>query len=148
MVSTTRPADPTSAVLAAYQQFWRVWLEANDPPNPNDPNLQKVDTGAQLAGAKATISEHLRRGQVVRLPAHSRYRHTATATLAGGTTEASVIDCAIDDSQLLDGTTGRILDGTTETQLIYADMQLLAGRWKVSGIRFMKKWQGVRRCND
>jgi hypothetical protein len=147
--ATSRPAppDPTRSVLAAYQEFWRVWLEANDPPDPNDPDLAKVDTGPQLAGARATIARHRARGEVVRLPPHSAYAHHARVALFASGTRATVIDCAIDDSMLVVAATRQVLDDSIQTQLIDADLVLEAGRWKVASTRFVKTWTGGTRCD-
>ena len=32
----------------AYTDFWHVWLKANNPPDPDDPELAEVATGSQL----------------------------------------------------------------------------------------------------
>jgi hypothetical protein len=143
--ATTTP-DPKAAVLVAYQRFWQVWLAANNPPNPNDPRLAEVDTGAQLAGARASIRNHQLRGEIIRLPHPSRYRHRATVSLLGSRQGAAVIDCALDDAVVLVPATGRVVDARVETQLISADMVLLAGRWKVSALRFVKTWPGATTC--
>jgi hypothetical protein len=145
---TTRAPDPTAAVLAAYQEFWRVWLEANDPPNPNDPNLEKVDTGAQLTHDRAAITRHLTSGEVIRLPAKSKYVHRAAATLLRRAENAVVLDCAIDDAIVSVAETGRVVDASVQTQLISADMVLEGGRWKVVDTRFVHVWPGVVPCGS
>jgi hypothetical protein len=143
--ATTTP-DPKAAVLVAYQRFWQVWLAANNPPNPNDPRLAEVDTGAQLAGARASIRIHQLRGEKVVLPHPSRYAHPATVTVLGHGTAASVFDCSVDDSQLVLSATGRVIDASVQTQLIDADMVIQQGRWKVAATRFERTWPGVTKC--
>ena len=52
---TSEPTSPSTtltdeeAVLAAYQGYWDTWLVANDPPNPDHPDLERYATGAALA---------------------------------------------------------------------------------------------------
>ena len=51
---TSEPTSPSTtltdeeAVLAAYQGYWDTWLAANDPPNPDHPDLERYATGAAL----------------------------------------------------------------------------------------------------
>src|SRR5688500_8790290 len=59
--TTTVPAPTTTvltdeqAVLAAYQGYWDTWLVANDPPDPDHPDLARYATGAALARDKGAI---------------------------------------------------------------------------------------------
>ncbi len=52
--TTTVPTPPPTtltdeeAVLAAYQGYWDTWLAANDPPNPDHPDLAEYATGPAL----------------------------------------------------------------------------------------------------
>jgi hypothetical protein len=141
--STTRP-DPTAAVLAAYQRFWQVWLEANNPPNPNDPALAEVDTGAQLARDRAAIAENLRQGIEFRQaqPSHARHRPVILSIAA----HAVIQDCAIDDGVVVDRATGNVVNADVVTYLWRATLTRQGGLWKVSDYTREGRWTGATDC--
>jgi len=143
--STSAPADPAKAVLAAYLRFWQLWLEDNDPPNPDDPRLAVVETGDQLTGTRSAIRNNLRNGLVIKLPAHSVSRDDATVELTAPDM-AVVTDCSIDDSMEVVVKTGQVINGTVQTILIKSDMALVGGAWKVSYSRFVHTWEGQVAC--
>ncbi len=96
--STTAP-DPKTAVLAAYQRFWQVWLAANNPPNPNDPRLAEVDTGAQLVGcAVRSCGAPGSKARSFEAPASRVATDISDWQLLGQQRPPSIIDCAIDDA--------------------------------------------------
>ncbi len=70
--ASTAAPDPTSEVLAAYQEFWRVWLEANDPPNPDDPNLEKVRYRCTTRRRSMSDRSATRGDEAIRLPCQPR----------------------------------------------------------------------------
>lgn len=144
--SPSTAPDDNAAVLAAYQQFWQVWLRANNPPNPDYPDLVTVDEGSQLVGARQTISEHRAKDEVIMLPPDSHYTHQATATLDPHRSTATIVDCAIDDSLLKVIATGEVVNGDTTTQLIQAQMHLTDKRWKVTSLKFVQEWPGEAQC--
>jgi hypothetical protein len=146
-LATTGGSDPATAALAAYQRFWKVWVAANDPPNPDDPEIADVETGHQLTGTIQAIQDKRALGEVVRLPPHSRYRHNATVQIASNGTVAAVSDCAVDDSILSNAATGQIIDNQIETQMIAATMTLTPQGWKVLDTRYLKTWPGVVSCS-
>ena len=143
---TTTASTPAQAVLAANQRLWKVWLEANDPPNPDDPQLSAVAVDPLLSGTRQSIEQHLQRGERVTLPKEPLYRHDATATLNPSNSSAEVQDCATDDSIVEDAATGKVIDGSVETQLIEAQMVLTPSGWRASRTTFVKSWPGVVAC--
>jgi hypothetical protein len=145
VVSTTRPADPTSAVLAAYQQFWRVWLEANDPPNPNDPNLEKVAADGELETIRSAIADKVIHGTLTTLPNGSRYHHQAIVTALVGP-QATVRDCHIDDSQIVRAADKQVVNGDVVTELLTSHLERSQSQWRVVSVREEREWKGVRRC--
>jgi len=139
-------SDDRAAVLAAYQRFWQVWLRANDPPNPSDPAIAEVETGAQLAGTLLAIERDRDRGERIRLPAKSQYHHTASATIDRSGMQAMVSDCAVDDSIVIQSSTGRVVDNSIETQRITATMIRIGRWWKVSSSQIVRSWPGISAC--
>jgi hypothetical protein len=143
--STTTTTDATSAVLAAYQQFWRVWLEANDPPNPNDPNLEKVATGSQLRLERQQIARNRDQGVRFKKAKPSRADHRL-AVLRLSRSDAVVQDCSLDDGVVRDATTGRVVNANVVTYLWNARLKQEGGRWKVDVNTRLGMWPGVSDC--
>ena len=76
------------AVLAAYQGYWDTWLAANDPPNPDHPDLERYATGAALAKVQESIASHRSVGQVIRLPSE---RNSVTSRVVASLDEIAAI---------------------------------------------------------
>jgi hypothetical protein len=143
-IATTTPDDNT-AILAAYQEFWQVWLRANNPPNPDYPDLVNVATGQELITVRQAISQDLGNGNYTRLPANASYRHDASivSNLDG---HALVTDCAVDDSEIRNRDSDQIVNGAAITQLLQSDLAQTAGRWRVSNVQKEQQWSGIRSC--
>ncbi len=139
------PPDPTRAVLAAYQEFWRVWLEANDPPDPNDPDLARVSTGGQLALSRREIERNRSSDVVFRLASPSRADHKPVMLEMTAST-ATIRDCSLDDGVVVDRTTGKVLNADVVTYLWKVTLIRQGGRWKVEDNTRVGKWQGESDC--
>ncbi|HEY6532016.1 MAG TPA: hypothetical protein VIY72_06915, partial [Acidimicrobiales bacterium] len=152
--ATTEPATTTTtapteeeAILAAYQGYWDTWLKANDPPDPDHPDLVNYATGAALENARLAIANHQRLGQVIRLPADSQISSLAEVDSLE-VSVATVSDCATDDSKLLDAATGIVLDGEEATFRFEASMHLEDGEWRVATVESIEKWEGIVECAE
>jgi len=141
------PTTPTEeqAVLAAYQGYWDTWLAANDPPNPDHPDLERYSTGVALARDREAIARHRSIQQVVRLPDRSRWGHSPSLLSVAGDV-ASLDDCAIDDSLLVDAPSGRVLNDGVGTFRLRASLRRLAASWHVEVVEVIEKWNGVAGC--
>ena len=146
--SVTAPpttADPKSEVLAAYQRFWQVWLEANDPPNPNDPRLAEVATGGELAMMRQSIQVKLDRGLFSRKPRHSVYRHD-TKIRSLTKSDAVVSDCAVDDLEVVRQSDGAVVNAEVATETIVGYLVLQRDAWSVRDINIAAQLPGRRPC--
>ncbi len=143
--ATTQPDDSTRAVLAAYQLFWRIWLAANNPPNPNFPGLAQVAVNPELATARASIESKQNAGDFSRLPAKSRYRHDA-AVRSLQLESAIVDDCAVDDIEVVHALDDSVVNNAVETQQIVGYLFRVDGTWRVSNIDIAKRWSGASKC--
>ncbi len=144
----TTPAtdDVEQQVLDAYQEFWRVWLRANNPPNPDDPDLARVATGAELTTIRQAIRRSAEQGTFTRLPPGSHYRHTPTVTSMDGPV-AIVSDCSFDDAEIVDTSTGRVLNGAIAIHRIDARLRLVGSAWRVEQVAITNRSDaGVEPC--
>lgn len=133
--SPTLPPDPQAATKAAviaaytksYQALIAVGKEASS--NPNDPRLTENTTGAALLEVQRALADNKSKGLV----------YTGDAVLhpsviALGPDTATVVDCAFDQTALIETRTGRtIIDaGPPGGSAATAKLRLEGGVWKVS----------------
>ena len=122
-----------------------TWLAANDPPNPDHPGLEKYYTGAARDRAQVSIAEHLALG--VRL-AFGEVRgigiDAAVAEIEALTAE--VRDCSVDDGLVVAIADGTILNNKVVTNWSVASLVIEDGRWRVSDVVVLERWEGVARC--
>ena len=91
---TSEPTSPSTtltdeeAVLAAYQGYWDTWLVANDPPNPDHPDLERYYTGGPLDRARREIIADRRISRAGDPTAHEResIEHRSRVDVSTGTT--------------------------------------------------------------
>jgi hypothetical protein len=145
--TTTTTAAPTEeeAILAAYQGYWDTWLAANDPPNPDHPDLAKYATGAALENERASIAENLKAGIAFRLRRDAINQHEASAGRVANH-RVAVRDCAIDDGLIVDSATGTVLDDEVFTRLYVADLVEANGEWRVEKLEWESESPGVTAC--
>jgi hypothetical protein len=149
--TTSEPSSPPTtltdeqAVLAAYQGYWDTWLVANDPPNPDHPDLGRYATGAALAKVRESIANHRSVGQVLRLPVNSISEHRSRVVALDGRT-AVLSDCSIDDGLVLAYGSGTVLNDAVGTWLIRATLEWSGGAWLVKEVAVEGTWEGVAGC--
>jgi hypothetical protein len=143
--SAPPPISEEEAILAAYQGYWDTWLAANDPPNPDHPDLERYFTGPSLTRAKEKIADRLALGMATRLPTNSQYRHDAVVVeiLAG---KAFLEDCAVDDAQIVMRTDGTVLNDAVSTTLGRVELHKIGVEWKVYDLQKLEQWDGVAGC--
>lgn len=133
---TPRPSPSvTSAleaqVLAAYRDFWDVYIVASDPMNPEHPRLGEVATGEQLKTLGSTLLAAKAGGEVFR----------GSIDLAPRVVDleedrAVVRDCYDDHILAYDAKTGELKDTDNPLRrLVTAELLLESGRWKVASIK-------------
>lgn len=143
--TSTTTVTEEDAVLAAYQGYWDTWLAANDPPNPDHPDLERFYTAASLERARAAISTNRLVGQVIRLPERSIYRHD-TRPVEVGDEHALLSDCSVDDAVVIDRVSGRTLNDQVVTELLEASLVKDGEVWKVEDVRRLHEWDGAVVC--
>ncbi|MCB1262480.1 MAG: hypothetical protein KDB33_19120, partial [Acidimicrobiales bacterium] len=139
---TTAMADEEAAVLEAVDGYWRTWLAANDPPDPDHPDLEKYATGAALEQARSETSRKAAEGLATRIPSDSAYGHSLSDPSINGT-QSSVTDCAVDDLLQVNTATGVVLNDAVVTELLTINLTKDADQWRVESIDRIQQWQGV-----
>ena len=143
--ATTAPSEE-AAVLAAYQGYWDTWLAANDPPDPEHPDIERYYTGAALERAVGAIRDRRDLGRALSLPEGSRYGHVVEVTAL--TDSAAVVrDCAVDDGWVVDRASGRVLNDSVVTEQLEGHLTQTPVGWKVARVQVLRQWQGVSSCS-
>ena len=144
-VGSTAPAtslDARGAAKAAvidaykrsYQGYIAVGKEAS--PNPNDPRLIQYSTGTALLAKQKALADNKGKGLILSGEAEL---HPTVIELAADT--ATVVDCAIDRTALVDSRTGSIAvgAGNGEGGAVTAKLTFEGGAWKVSSFKDEKR---------
>jgi hypothetical protein len=145
ITTSTAALSPEDEVLAAVDGYWRTYFEANDPPDPNHPGFDRYFTGEAKAKSVGNASERRSAGLVVRLPPSTASR-SESEVVSIDPQVAVVRNCVVDDSQLLDATTARVLNGSVVTSLLTLNLEHVDGTWKVASNFEEQRWDGVAGC--
>ena len=129
-------ATPEQDVAATYEAFWERREHALKFPDPDDPGLAEVASGAALDELTDTVT-HLeqvgQQGQFGALDSH----HVYDVQIAGDTT-ATVSDCALSDARITVIATGEVVrtDPPEGAPFIYTATLLRSddGRWRVDDL--------------
>ena len=145
--TTTAPPTPEEEVLVAYLNYWKAVDAAFDPSEaePDLPALRQYATGEALAGITASARTSLEQNRARRIPENGRYVHRAEVLAVDGET-ATVRDCTIDDTVIIDTITGAVLDDAVSTRLYISTMVREAGQWKLAQQNREMGWEGEAGC--
>jgi len=148
--STSPPisaADPAhQEIIDAYIAYWDARFAANSGvPNPQDPALARYATGRQLEAVTAETQTNLDAGRALRRsPNPANVRRVTVASVAG---DAAVVqECFVDDGQVIERATGRVLNDAVATHNVQADLLRVDGQWRVSAATLIQRWEGVAGC--
>lgn len=149
--STTSASTPNGQsteeeIVARYIAYWDARFAANSgTPNPDDPALRDLATGAQLDAVIAETRANLENGLAFRPAANpSDIQRVDVIQLEGD--HAVVQECVVTDGVIYRRDTGEIVDGDVYTQNIRGELQRVDGVWRVSAARLVQQWEGVAGC--
>jgi hypothetical protein len=152
--SSTSP-DPTSpttdheaiklAARDAYVEFWNVWTEANNPPDPSYRRLSDFYTGVQLEGARMGIERNRSQGLLV-VDDIDRPENHSIVFMQVEPAKVVFDDCSVDNGRTVSATTGRTVDDKVMTYLRRVQMTFEDDRWKVESAKEVNTWPGATDC--
>jgi hypothetical protein len=128
--TTTSTNAQASAVLAAYRAEQAAFAQAVQQADPTLPALAQTMTGAQLDSVRRSLVADQTNGIVGR---GSVQLHPKVASISG--TQALVLDCAFDSSELVYAATGKPVPPVTPPQKVAIRSSLTEvtpGVWKVA----------------
>lgn len=144
---STDPGDDEDAeILGRYLAFWEARFEANtEPVNPDDERLADLATGPQLDNVREETRQRAEAGLAFRRPEDSITERRPRIVAVGGD-QATIQDCAINDSVVYRVSTGEVIDDSVVTRSVTATMRLVGDRWRLESAREVQKWEGVAGC--
>lgn len=127
-----------AAVIDAYRKSYQGYIAVGKEvsPNPNDPRLIQYSTGTALLAKQKALADNKAKGLILSGDAEL---HPTVIELA--TDAATVVDCAIDRTGLIDARTGSTVVGAGKGEggAITAKLTLEGGAWKVSSFKDEKR---------
>lgn len=135
-VSSTPTASPSrfrEAYANALEDYLAAYTRADETGNPASPDLDRYSTGAGLAWARKQVTDHVKLG--VAHKGYWQFRHLGAVDVTSSSARVG---------QCMDWSNWPVLNRTTGvsfqrfaawSQLVYADMILQGGQWKVSMIQ-------------
>jgi hypothetical protein len=141
---TTTTQSPEAEVEAAYFAFWDMAVRLAESPDPEDPEI------AQRASGDA-LSDLLDGLQRLRdLNRHSEfgplYEHDVLSVRVDRDS-AVVEDCAVDDSRIVDGTSGAVVDESVVTERLQVTLARADdSMWRVDSSTRSNAWEGAVEC--
>jgi hypothetical protein len=128
-----------TAVIAAYRLAWDVFIDAGNPPDPDDPRLRDALSGRALEATRRQLAAYDLEGVGLR---GSFDPQDPQVTLRRGV-HAEVEDCNVDRAEAFNLETGEVVDAATgQSVATHADLVYTEGRWRVYAFN-----QGARDCS-
>ncbi len=142
LLAPTIPSDPQAtikgAVMDAYRKSYEGFVAVGKErtPDSNDPRLTNYSTGTALIAKQRALADNSSKGQVF---VGDVELHPTVIELGPDT--ATVVDCSIDRTALVDARTGSTVvgPGPNEGVAATAKLQLEGGTWKVSSYKDEKR---------
>jgi hypothetical protein len=144
--TTSTTKSPEAEVESAYLGYWDMLSRLAAAPDPEDQDIAQRASGEALLEVKAGLTSQLSQGQIARTgPA---YGHTVTSVEVADD-RATVRDCAVDDSTIVDKETGETVGGgEAATGLIEAELVHDGDSWKVDAVDVLQTWPGATECEE
>jgi hypothetical protein len=140
--SSTTPS-PEEEVEAAYLAFWEMAVRLAQNPNPDDPEITQRTSGeamGELVDGLTTLRASNRRSEF-----GPQYAHNVLSVEVSGDV-ASLEDCTVDDSRVVDAATGQPVVEGVGTELLTVTMVRRDSRWLVDRFEHVEAWEGAVEC--
>lgn len=150
--TTTTVVAPTgdeAEVRAVIDRYWDAWfIAAGNPPDPANAELNAVLTGDARMRIIGGIERRLGEGTYVRLPEGSVFERSVTSVTFDERGIATVEECVVDDSELIDLASDSVLDAGVATVRLSTTANAVDGEWRITTITTVDKEDGVATCDE
>lgn len=131
-------------VETAYLAFWEMFVRLAEAPDPTDPEITDRASGealGNLVDGLTTLQSSNQRSDFGR-----RYRHDVLMVDLTDDSTAVLEDCAVDDSRVVDVSTGRTVAEGLVTEHLQATLILSGNQWRVDRTSRLNSWNGEVSC--
>jgi hypothetical protein len=144
--TTTAPLSPEEEAKAVYLEFVDVvYSLLTTDPNPDDPILESVATGAVLANTRDSLSTLDAENHLVMRG--DRSTHTVLSASVRGSDSVVLRDCSVGNDTTVDQDDGRVVTGGgLSTRLLEVVVERHEGGWLVAEIATVERFDGEVAC--
>jgi len=147
-IESTDTVSPSDAeqIRAVIDLYWHALVVGMDPPDPDHDLWALVAAGTRLEGLRATAALKRHAGEV------NRYRGephplVTRADLVGVDNGLAIVNlCVFDDTLLVDGETGEILDDELRLGWLQHLLELTPDGWRVIRTLLIERHDTVDQC--
>jgi hypothetical protein len=141
--STSTTVSPEAEVEAAYLAYWDMAEQLSAAPDPANSEISKRAVDPVRETLTETLSSYQAEGQLV----HSGpdYGHEVSEVVVDGDS-ATLLDCALDDSALIDEESGETIRQEVVTTSLQAVLVLQDDRWLLKELNALGSWEGAVPC--
>lgn len=143
LAETTTTLSPEAEVEAAVGAFYAMFERLVQAPSSTDPEIAQTTTGASRQTIEETFDQYAALGQAGQ-PGPNMGARVLDISVAGNTATAQV--CAVDDSVLVETTSGRVINDNVVTRHTEMRLERVDGAWLVAEVWFPSSWDGVTDC--
>jgi hypothetical protein len=143
--TSTAMADDRVAVEAAYRSAVAVFEAALTDPSAGSGRLEAWWADPALSAARSQVNTWAGFGQALRYPEGSRRSLDVLSVSVAGDS-ATVTACFVDDGQVIDASTGRVLNDKVATVVESAVLHQAHGGWVLTERAQLDRSEGEQAC--
>jgi len=154
--ATAAPTTTTTAAIsgdeaevrATIDRYWAAWFAATaNPPDPDNAELNAVLIGEAKMRIIGGVERWRDNGEFVRVPEGSAYERSVTSVYFDEDGTATVRECVVDDSELVSGKSGEIVDSELATLKLVTTLRKYDEGWKITSSNAEETIEGVAACD-
>ena len=145
--TTPAPVGDEAEVRATIDRYWEAWFAATgNPPDPTNAELNAVLSGEALLRIVGGIEQWQRDGKYVQLPPETQFSREVVLVEFDSSGVATVRECVIDDTELVDATTGEVSGSGTSSTTFVKTLNRIEGTWRITTSIATGKVEGGSGC--
>ena len=154
--ATAAPTTTTTAAIsgdeaevrATIDRYWAAWFAATaNPPDPDNAELNAVLIGEAKMRIIGGVQRRLNDGRFVRLPKNTEFSRTTMSIAFDQDGVADVEECVVDDTELVDMSTGEIVEGSLATTRLRLTLKEYPEGWKITTSATVSTAEGSIGCD-
>jgi hypothetical protein len=143
--TTTTTLSPEAEVEAAYLAYWNMVDRLVADPDPENPQIGEMAVDPARQRLIDSLSGFQSAGHVAR--SGDLYAHVVTDVAVNGDT-ATLRDCAVDDSSLVEADSGEVVEQEVVTTSVEAVLIREGSAWLLKELNPIESWEGAVPCRE